>query len=161
MVLVQVADGQEQRPRIRRRLQQPPVEARAITRVTRGTDLFHQRQQGIAVAVVAQFAHLLNVAGRLTLVPQRPSRTAPEPGGAGLQCLVKRFTVHVGEHEDLAGGPLLHDAGHEPVRPEDDGVDGGRVGDGGGRVDDGGVGDGAVGGGGGGGGRRSWELLAA
>ncbi len=89
------------------------VEAGEVAGVAGGAGLLDEGEQGVAVAVVAQLVDLLEVARGGALVPVLVARAAEEPGGAGLERPAERLGVHVGEHEDLAGGPLLDDARHE------------------------------------------------
>ena len=100
--------------------EEAPVEATLRAGVAGGTGLVYQREQGIGVAVVAEFPHLLDVAGGLPLVPETLAGAAPEPGVSAAESLLHRFPIHVGEHEHLAGGPLLHHARHQAVRVESD-----------------------------------------
>src|SRR4051794_8109480 len=55
------------------------VETRALAGVAGGTGRLHERQDRVKVAVEAQLADLLDVAGGLPLVPQLLARAAPEP----------------------------------------------------------------------------------
>ena len=60
------------------------------------------------VAVYAQFAHALHVAGGGAFVPQFLAAAAPEVRLAGFAGLaLQGFGVHPGHHEDLGGGGIL------------------------------------------------------
>ena len=73
-----------------------------------------EREQRVAVAVQAQRAYALRVAGRRALVPQLVARAAPEVQLAGLAGARERLGVGVGERQDLAGAPVLDDDGTRP-----------------------------------------------
>src|SRR5207302_1604165 len=97
------------------RLQLAAVKAGAFARVAGRAGGVHERQQRVAVAVKSQLPDALRVAARGALVPLLLARAAEEvqfPRGArARECLL----VHVGERENLAGAPVLHHTGHEPV----------------------------------------------
>ena len=61
-----------------------------------------ERHERVAVAVVADRAHRLGVAGRRPLVPQLPARAAPEVQLAGGARALERLGVHVRERQHLA-----------------------------------------------------------
>src|SRR5215211_2905001 len=72
-------------------------------------------EQRVAVAVVADRAHRLRVAGRRALAPQLVARAAPQVQLAGAARGGQRLGVHVREREHLAGAPVLDHAGHEAL----------------------------------------------
>ena len=90
------------------------AEAGVRARMAGDTRLMHAHEQCVAVAVVGDFLDLLNVAGRLALLPELLAAAAKEPGVARLQRLLEGFLVHVGQHEHLAV-LLLHDSRHEAL----------------------------------------------
>ena len=100
----------------RGRLELAAVEAGALARVAGGPGGLDEREQRVAVAVVADRAHRLGVAGRRALVPQLLPRAAPEVQLAGRARARERLGVHVGEREHLARVPVLDHAGHEALR---------------------------------------------
>ena len=76
----------------------------------------------VGVAVVAQRPTRLGVARGRALVPQLVARAAPEVQLALLLRARERLGVHVGEREDLARAPVLHDARHEAALVPRDGA---------------------------------------
>jgi hypothetical protein len=66
-------------------------------------DLLDDQQQAVVVAVQADFAHLLHVAGCLALLPQFTARTRPVYGKAGFRRLRQGFAVHPGLGQQAAG----------------------------------------------------------
>ena len=91
------------------------VEAGALAGVAGRAGGLDEREHGVEVAVEAQRLHRLRVAGGRALVPQLVARAAVEMHLAGLARALQRLVVHVGQRQDLAGGPVLDDAGHEPA----------------------------------------------
>ena len=90
-------------------------------------------QQRVAVAVEADRAHPLAVAGGLALDPVGLAAAAPVRGPAGGQGAVQRLVVHPAEHEHPSVAVVLHDRGHQAggVTGEpggDGGVEGARAG---------------------------------
>ena len=81
-----------------------------------------QRDEGVAVAVVAQLPHALDVARGLALVPDLVAAAAVEVDLAGLEREPQRLLVHVGERQHLARARVLHHARHEPALVEADRV---------------------------------------
>ena len=74
-----------------------------------------EREQRVAVAVVADRLDRLRVARRRALVPQLVARAAPQVQLAGAARRGERLGVHVREREHLAGAPVLDHAGHEAL----------------------------------------------
>ncbi len=97
------------------RLELAAVKAGPLTGVTGRPGGLDERQQGVAVAVVADRLDRLCMAGGRTLMPQLLARAAEEVCLACFAREPERFGVHVGERQDLAGAPVLHDARHESV----------------------------------------------
>ncbi len=96
------------------------VEAGALARVAGRAGGLDEREQRVAVAVDAQRADLLDVAGRRALVPQLVAGAAPQMQLAGLAGPVDGLGVGVGEHQDLAAGPVLDHDGYQPALVEGD-----------------------------------------
>src|SRR5918999_378997 len=71
---------------------------------------FHERDEGVVVAVVAQRLEALDVSGRLALVPQLAARSRPEPHLAAGPGALERLLVHVREGQDFAGARVLNAA---------------------------------------------------
>ncbi len=112
------ADGRRRRTRSGRRRARPHRRARGRSSCarrcgTRRDRLVHRHEQAVGVAVVADLAHGLYVAGALALLPVLLARAAPEPRVAGLHRLGERLGVHVGDHQHLAGARLLDHGGDE------------------------------------------------
>jgi hypothetical protein len=72
-------------------------------------------QQRVAVAIVAYFDHVLDVAAGRSLVPQFFPAATPEPGLAGLQRQSERLGIHVGQGQHLARLRILHDGRQQAV----------------------------------------------
>ena len=75
--------------------------------------LIDEGEQRVAVAVVTKLVDVLEVARCGPLVPVFVPRAAVVPHGARRQGAAERLGIHVGEHEDFAGGPFLGDTRHE------------------------------------------------
>src|SRR4029079_3423462 len=73
----------------------------------------NQRHEGVAVAVVADLANVLNVPRARPLAPDLAPAAAVEMDLASLEGELQRLLVHVGEGEHLAGAGVLHHARHE------------------------------------------------
>ena len=86
--------------------------SRSFTRVARGA---RRIDQGDARhgnrSRSAELAQTLDVARGLALPPQLTAGAAEEVHLAGLAGALDRLGVEVGEHQDLAGAPVLHHAG--------------------------------------------------
>ena len=72
-------------------------------------------QERVAIAVGVDPVHVLGVAGRLALAPERAARPRPVVAEPGLERLRERLAVHPRDHEHLAGLGLLDHGGDEPV----------------------------------------------
>ncbi len=77
--------------------------------------LLHLQQHHVAVAIEADIAHGLHMAGLFALVPQLVARARPIHRFAALVRQLQRLAVHPGEHEHAAGVRVLRDGGHEPA----------------------------------------------
>src|SRR5215211_1777275 len=97
---------------------QVAIETRALARVTRRAGGLHERDQCVAVAVVADLPNSLYVAGCLPLAPELVPRAAVEVHLTALERPAERLVAHVGERQHLTGRPVLHHAGHEPTLVE-------------------------------------------
>src|SRR4051794_11082735 len=96
------------------------VEARALAGVAGGAVGLDEGEQRVAVAVQAQRADRLRVAGGRALVPLLGARAAVEGQLARLLGAAQRLGVHVREREDLAGAPVLDDARDQALLVEGD-----------------------------------------
>jgi len=83
-----------------------------------GAGLFDLDQEHVLVAVGVDFLHPLDVAGFLAFDPELVARTAPVGSLFRLQSVTERLGVHEGEHQHLARGDVLRDAGDEAVGAE-------------------------------------------
>ena len=112
----------ERGQRLERRpgLELAAVKAGPLAGVARRTGRLDQRQQRVAVAVVADRPDRLRVARRRALVPQLLARAAEEVHLARLARAPQRLGVHVGERQHLAGAPVLDDARDQPALVECD-----------------------------------------
>jgi len=79
-----------------------------------GAGRIDEQQQGIAVAVNADFADALDVAGCGPFVPQFPAAATPEVGLAGFLGEFEALGVHPGDHEELMGGSVLDNGRYQP-----------------------------------------------
>jgi hypothetical protein len=77
--------------------------------------LLNLDQDHVLVAIGVEFFHPLDVAGFFAFHPELASRTAPVSRLLGLKCVLERISVHEREHQDLAGGYVLSDAGDETI----------------------------------------------
>ena len=93
----------------RGRLRVAVVEAGPLAGVAGRAGGLDEREQRVAVAVQAQRADVLEVAGRRALVPQLLARAAPEVQLTGLARAPHGLRVGVGEGEHLSRAPVLHD----------------------------------------------------
>src|SRR5436309_13198998 len=91
------------------------MKAGALPGVTGRAGRLDQRDQGIAIAVIADRLDRLRVARGGAFVPGLLARTAEQVDLTGLPRATQRFAVHVGQGQDLARTPVLHDAGNEPA----------------------------------------------
>src|SRR5918992_511188 len=89
------------------------VEARPLARVARGARGLHEREQSVAVAVVADRPHLLDVARRGPLVLQLSAGAAPEVELPGRPRARERLGVRPRQREHLTRRPVLDHARHE------------------------------------------------
>src|SRR5262245_22759197 len=80
--------------------------------------LFDPDPHAVLVAVDAQFGDALGVAGRFAFAPQLLPRTAEVPRLAGFDGAGKRLTVHVRDHQHVAGCRIGRHAGDEAVGVE-------------------------------------------
>src|SRR5690606_38322278 len=92
------------------------VKARPLAGVTRPrSGLFHFNQERITVAVGDHPPHPLHVARRLALLPQLPPAAAVKPRDSRLERPLERLTIHVSDHEHLAGAAHLDHGGHKAL----------------------------------------------
>ncbi len=80
-----------------------------------GASRVNQDEQGVAVAVNADFLDVLDVAGGGAFVPDFLAAAAPEVGFAGFLGEAQGFGVHPGDHEDFAGGVVLDNGRYQPT----------------------------------------------
>lgn len=71
-------------------------------------------EQGIAIAVHADFADALDVTGGAAFVPQFLAAAAPEVGFAAFLGEAQGVGVHPGHHENVAGGMVLDNGRYQP-----------------------------------------------
>ena len=83
-----------------------------------GAGRLDQRDERVAVAVVAELAQPLEVAGGRALVPDLLAAAAVEVHLPRLQGQAQRLLVHVGEGQHLAGAGVLHHARDQPALVE-------------------------------------------
>ena len=93
-------------------------EAGAVTLVTGGAFLVDLDENGVGIAIIEELAHFLGVSGGFAFHPHLVTGTAEEPGLAGGEGLGEGFLIHVGNHEYVAGGGILHDGGEQAMGVE-------------------------------------------
>src|SRR6266508_5307618 len=79
------------------------------------SQLLDDHENGVVVAIEADFLDLLDVSGLLALAPQPVSRARPVMHLARLGGEVEGFAVHPGERQHLAAVAVLRDRRHEAV----------------------------------------------
>ena len=77
-------------------------------------DLFDLEDHGIGIAIHKDLLHDLHIARLFALVPELGTGTGPIDAVSGFERFLPGLLVDVGEHEDLAGLPVLGDGGDEP-----------------------------------------------
>src|SRR5579875_185885 len=93
---------------------QSPVKTRLLARVTSWPMWADEIQNGIAIAVEAQFDDLLHVAGGGTFSPIFLARSAPKPRISCRKRPFQRLAVRIGKHEHGARLCILHDDRNQP-----------------------------------------------
>jgi hypothetical protein len=93
---------------------------RSSAGVARRAGRLDQREQRVGVAVVADRLDRLGVARGGALVPQLLPRAAEEVHLAALPGQAQGLGVHVGQRQDFAAAPVLHDARHQAAFIEGD-----------------------------------------
>jgi DNA polymerase III subunit delta' len=80
------------------------VKTRAAAGVTSScADLFDVNNQGVLIAIRANFDDFLDMAGGFSFVPKFLTGTRPIDGFADFQSAAQRFLIHVSEHQRLFG----------------------------------------------------------
>ena len=98
------------------RLEVAVVKAGALTGVAGRTGGLDQGEHGVEVAVEAQLANALDVAGGLPLVPELLARTAPEMRITRAPGHFERLLVHICQHKDRPICDILDDRWHQAIR---------------------------------------------
>ena len=93
-----------------------PKEAARRPGVAGGSGRVRAHQQRIAVAVHPQLHQAQGVAAGRSLLPQLVAGAAPEGHPSVLERGCQGLGVHVADHQDLAGGLVLDDRGHQTAR---------------------------------------------
>ena len=83
-----------------------------------GTGLVDHQDEGVLIAVGADFDDLLGVTRGRALVPKFLARARPVDCFAQLEGAAQRLGVHVGEHERLTGGGIHCECGDESISIE-------------------------------------------
>src|SRR6516225_2765357 len=86
-------------------------------------DLFDQEKYRVVVAVEADLAHALYVAGCLSLSPELLPRSRPVMRLSRRHGSLERLAIHPGEREHRARRDVLCDRRHEPFGVPVDGVE--------------------------------------
>lgn len=94
--------------------QEVGVETAVITGVTRTAHLIDLEQHGVAVTVQPHRVHVLGVTRRQALDPLLSARARKVRRFTGFQGAGQRVVVHPGDHQDVAGAPLLHHGREQP-----------------------------------------------
>jgi hypothetical protein len=80
-----------------------------------GADLINHEDQGILIAVGANFNDLLGVSGSFAFVPDFRAGAGPVNSFTTFQSEFEGFLVHVGEHEGFLGGGIDGHGGDEAI----------------------------------------------
>src|SRR3989304_5959481 len=91
------------------------VEANASAGVASRADGVGDEQNGVAIAVRKDLAHVDEVAGGGTFVPQLTATPTPKPGLSRLEGPQQRLLVHIGEHHYLARASVLDDGRNQAI----------------------------------------------
>ena len=86
-------------------------------------DLFNFQQHHVVVAIEADFADVLHMAGFLALAPQLVARARPVHAAQGASGFFQRLAVHPRHHQDFTGSRILRNRGHQALRIPFDGVE--------------------------------------
>ncbi len=76
--------------------------------------LFDFYKKSVLITIVQNIFNELDIAGGLALLPELLSRTAPVPGEAGFDSLLKRRSIHVRDHQYFIVLPVLDHGRNEP-----------------------------------------------
>lgn len=74
-------------------------------------DLLDTQQKRVAVAIVADRSHFLDMAGGRAFVPEFFSRSTPVPRFPGRQGFLQGFPIHPRHHQDGSIEIILRDRG--------------------------------------------------
>jgi hypothetical protein len=92
-------------------------EATAVTFVAdSGTEGFDEKEQGIGIAIDANFANAQDVATGFAFLPKAIAGTRKKMDFAGLLGFFQGFGVEIAEHEDVTGFVILHDAWNQAAK---------------------------------------------
>lgn len=92
------------------------IEARAMARMARCiADLFHLKEQYIAIAVDANLADMLHIAARFALTPHSLARPTPVHHASGVERFLQSCSIHIRHHEYVAGGMVLHNCCYKTI----------------------------------------------
>lgn len=80
-----------------------------------GADLFNEEDEGVLIAIGADFDDFLGVSGSFAFVPNFRAGAGPVDCLAELEGEPEGFGVHEGKHEGLAGGGIEGDGGDQAV----------------------------------------------
>lgn len=82
--------------------------------VASGANWVYLQQQGVAIAIDADFLNALDVAGGAALVPQFLAAAAPKVGLVRFQGKLQCLLVHPGNHEDFVAEVVLENGRNQP-----------------------------------------------
>ncbi len=94
------------------------VEAGLVAGMALACVHFHLQNKAILVAIDEYLPDFLEMARLLTFFPEFFSRTGIIHGVARRNGLFERFSIHISNHQYLAGRSVLGDGGDEAVRIE-------------------------------------------
>ena len=81
------------------------------------TDIY-ARYEGVLIAIHPEFDQRLRLARRIALAPKLSARARPVMDDAGVEGLLQRVRVHVGDHQHGAVAGVDGHAGQQTVRAE-------------------------------------------
>ncbi len=85
-------------------------------------NLVDQKQHGICIAIQTGFSQILDLSGCFPFAPELFTAAGEIADAACLQCFLKGFTRHPGNHQHFAGVMLLRNGGDQAGGIEFNGV---------------------------------------
>ena len=86
--------------------------------MTGGTLRFRQDQKRIAIAIDLDILNPQHMSGGFAFLPEPLFAAAEESHEPAAHRCLKRFAVHITEHQDAEALRILYDHGHKTVAPD-------------------------------------------